>query len=103
MPNCGSCRHNAVAPSVPPQLFEIRHGYRTRWNELAFSVETDAGDWTLRVQDPGKRQTLYTARRGGARAAKAAAIEFAIFWVLGAASRVNPDRLANELTWQEYW
>ena len=102
MANCASCRHSA-APSTTPQLFQIRHGYRARWNELAFSVEDHSGDWTLRVQDPARSRTLYTAHRGGARAAQVAAIEFAIFWLLGAASRLNPDRLARELTWQEYW
>jgi hypothetical protein len=55
------------------------------------------------VQDPACSATLYTAHRGGARAAQIAALEFAIFFVLGAASRVSADRLNQELTWQEYW
>ena len=103
MANCGSCRPKSAPSSTPPELFQIRHGYHTRWNDLAFSVENNSGDWTLRVQDPARSATLYTAHRGGARAAQVAALEFAIFFVLGAASRVSPDRLATELTWQEYW
>ena len=103
MANCGTCRHNAVPSSTPPQLFQIRHGYRARWNDLSFSVEDNSGDWTLRVQDSARSATLYTAHRGGAHAAQVAALEFAIFFVLGAASLVRPDRLAKELTWQEYW
>jgi hypothetical protein len=102
MANCGSCRPKSV-PSPTPELFQIRHGYRTRWNDLAFSVENNCGDWTLRVQDPARSATLYTAHRGGVRAAQVAALEFAIFFVLGAASRVSPDRLNQELAWQEYW
>lgn len=100
---CGSCRHNTVPPPKRAPLFQIRHGYRARWSDLAFSVETDSGDWTLRVHDPLRGETLYIAHRGAARAAQVAAAEFAIFRVLGPQSRVSPDRLANELNWQEYW
>ncbi|HEY1242038.1 MAG TPA: hypothetical protein VGF16_15855 [Bryobacteraceae bacterium] len=99
---CGSCQ-TAPRPQAPAPLFQIRRGYRTRWNDLAFSVESDSGDWTLCVQDPARRETLYTAHRGGARAAQVAAAEYAIFRVLGPESRISPDRLAKELTWQEYW
>ena len=84
------------------QLFQIRHGYRARWNDLAFSVETDSSDWTLRVQDARETETLYTAHRGAAHAAQVAAADFAIFRVLGPQSRLSPDRLANELNWQSY-
>jgi len=99
---CGSCRHNAARPQPPAPLFQIRRGFRARWSDLAFSVETDSGDWILRVQDFAKQQTLYTAHRGGAHAAQIAAAEFAIFLVLGAQSRMSPERLANELNWQSY-
>jgi hypothetical protein len=86
----------------PASLFQIRRGYRTRWNNLAFTVETDSGDWTSCVQDPGRRETLYTARRAGAHAAQVAAAEFAIFQVLGPSSPVYAERLVKELDWQEY-
>lgn len=99
---CGTCRHNAARPEAPAPLFQIRQGYRAGWSELTFSVEADSGDWTLRVQNAGRTQTLYTAHRGAARAAMVAAVEFAIFLVLGPQSRVSPDRLATELTWQSY-
>ena len=98
---CGSCRHNTARPQTPAPLFQIRRGYRARWSNLAFSVETGSGDWTLRVQDAAN-ETLYTAHRGGSRAAQVAAAEFAIFRVLGPQSRVSPDRLAQELTWQSF-
>ena len=100
---CGSCTRQAIPSQSPATLFQIRHGYRARWNDLAFSVESTSGDWTLQVQDSGKRETLYTAHRGEAHAAQVAAADFAIFRVLGPASRVSPDRLAEELKWQEYW
>jgi len=103
MGTCGSCRHNAVPAREPALLFQIRRGYRARWSHLAFSVETESGDWTLRVQDSARKETLYTALRGGARAAQLAAAEFAIFRVLGAESRVSPEGLVRELKWQEYW
>ena len=102
MANCGQCRHNAAPSRVPAPLFQIRHGYRARWNGLAFSIETDSGDWTLRVQDSTKGDTLYVAHRGAAAAAQVAAADFAIIRVLGPQSRVNPERLVKELTWQEY-
>jgi hypothetical protein len=99
---CGTCRHNAARPQAPAPLFQIRQGYRALWSELTFSVESDSGDWTLRVQNAGRSQTLYTAHRGAARAAMVAAVEFAIFTVLGPQSRLKPDRLATELNWQSY-
>lgn len=102
MSACASCRHSSIPQRTPnTPLLQIRRGYRTRWNNLAFSVESDSSQWTLRVQDSS--QTLYTAQRGGARAAQVAAAEFAIFRVLGPASPLRPDRLAQELKWQEYW
>jgi hypothetical protein len=101
--SCGTCTRSAVPAPPPATLFQIRRGLRARWSDLAFSIESDSGDWTLRVQDPAHRETLYTAHRGGARAAQVAAAEFAIFRVLGPQSRVTPDRLAQELVWQEYW
>jgi sulfur transfer protein SufE len=70
---------------------------------MAFAVETDSDQWTLRVRDVVGSETLYTAHRSGARAAQIAAAEFAIFRELGLDSRVTPDRLAGELKWQEYW
>jgi len=99
---CSTCRHNAARPQAPAPLFQIRQGYSARWSELTFSVESDSGDWTLRVQNAGRTKTLYTAHRGAARAAMVAAVEFAIFLVLGPQSRTNPDRLAAELNWQSY-
>ena len=105
MSACASCRHSATplppaARSAP--LFQIRQGYRARWNELVCVVEADSGQWTLRVQDAGDR-TLYAARRGGRNAAQAAAAEFAIFRVMGPATRLSPERLAGEWKWQQYW
>ena len=103
MASCGSCQHRAIPAPEPAPLFQIRRGYRARWNNLALSLETGSGDWVLRVQDATRRETLYTAHRGGVRAAQQAAAEFAIFRVLGPASPLSPDRLAEELPWQEYW
>ena len=103
MPRCLGCSASTAAATLAVPLLQIRRGYRAQWNDLAFSVETDSSDWRLHVQDPAKNETLYTAYRGGMRAAKIAAAEFAIFEVLGPESRVSPDRLAGELKWQEYW
>ena len=104
MSSCIACRHQSVPQPKPvSQLLQIRRGYRTRWNGLSFSVENGSGEWTLRVQDSGGNRTLYLAHRGGAKAAQEAAAEFGIFRVLGPGSPVRPDRLAQELNWQEYW
>ena len=103
MSHCASCRHNAVPSSEPASLVRIREGYRTRWNNLVFTAETDSFQWTLRVQDSLETETFYLAHRGGLRAAQIAAAEYAIFRVLGTESRISPDRLAQELTWQPYW
>jgi len=103
---CVSCRHNTLPQRekvAPAPLFQIRKGYRARWNDLAFSVESDSDQWTLRVEDSGHTRTLYLAHRGGASAAQVAAAEFAIFRALGPASSISPARLARELKWQEYW
>jgi hypothetical protein len=98
-----SCGNNAIPPRAATPLLQIRRGYRTQWNNLSFSVEAGSNQWTLRVQDAARRETLYAAYRGGARAAQVAAAEFAIFRVLGHESQVSPDCLANELKWQEFW
>lgn len=99
---CGSCEKTVRQPA-PMELFQIRQGFRAQWHDLALSIETTTGDWTLRVQDSGANRTLYTAHRGGARAAQRAAAEFAIFRELGPESRVSPDRLVSQLSWQAYW
>jgi len=100
---CGGCQTRTAPSKSPVPLFQIRRGYRAQWNDLAFSVETESGDWTLRVQNTAKRETLYTAHRGQARAAQIAAAEYAIFRALGPASTMTPERLATQLSWQEYW
>lgn len=100
---CGSCQHRIAPPRPATPLLQIRHGYRAQWNSLAFSVEADSDQWTLRVRDAARSDTLYTAHRGGVGAAQAAAAEFAVFQVLGRESRLSPDSLARELKWQEYW
>ena len=85
---CGGCR-----PKPPETLFHIRQGYRARWQDLLFSVEEDASQWTLRVHDSSHSAALYTAHRGGAEAARLAAADFASFRGNG-----NP-----ELSWRPYW
>jgi hypothetical protein len=88
---------------APATLIHIRQGYRSCWNNLTFSVESDSSQWTLQVEDARHSRTLYRASRPGIRAAQVAAAEFAIFQVLGAASPLQPAQLAAELTWQPYW
>jgi hypothetical protein len=100
MGTCGASHR--TAPAAASTLFQIRRGYRAEWNGLALSVETDCGDWTLRVQDCSKLETLYTARRAKALAAQLVAAEFAAFRT-GCGTQVSPDRLVRELRWQEYW
>ena len=99
---CGNCRHNTFPAKTPAPLLQIRHGYRTRWNDLAITVESDSDGWSLRIQDAGQKD-LYTARRMGSQAAQVAGAEYAIFRTLGPASPLTADRLAKELTWQAYW
>jgi hypothetical protein len=48
MATCQICRSNTVLLASHATLFQIRHGYRAWWNELAFTVESASGDWTLR-------------------------------------------------------
>ena len=100
---CGTCQHNAVPTRTPAPLLQIKSGLRARWDTIDFSVEADSGQWTLQVKNSASSEILYTAHRGGARAAQSAAVEFAIFRVLGSDSRVRPEQLAKELTWQAYW
>ena len=84
---CGTCRHIPPSPAV---LFSIREGFRAKWHDLTFSVESDGSQWTLQVQGSGN--TLYTAHRSGARAARLAAADFASF-----------QGAESELNWQSYW
>lgn len=99
---CGNCRHNTFPPKTPAPLFQIRSGYRARWNDLAFTVETDSNGWALHIQDAAQNN-LYTAHRMGPQAAQTAAAEYAIFRTLGPASPLTADRLVKELSWQAYW
>lgn len=103
MGTCGNCRSGAAAWRGPEPLFEIRRSFRARWNRLGFSVSVDSGRWTLVVEDAETRNTLHTGLRAGARAAQVAAAEFGIFWVLGPECRMIPERLVQELHWQEVW
>ena len=99
---CSQCR-TVPAPPPPTPLFQIRHGFRAAWNGLAFSVEADSGQWTVRVRQTPGSNTLYTAYRGGPRAAQLAAAEFAVMGMPGTDNRRSPDCLARQLHWQEYW
>jgi hypothetical protein len=94
---CGTCQHNAAAPVPQAQLFQIKRGYRARWNAIDFSVEAESDQWTLRIENSINSETLYTAHRGGAREAQSAAADFASFR-LACDSRSSP-----ELRWQAYW
>src|SRR6185369_9272046 len=60
---CGSCQQKAVSSRTPAPLFQIKRGFRARWNAIDFSVEADSGQWTLRVENSINRETLYTAHR----------------------------------------
>ncbi len=100
---CGSCQHVQPLSPRPVQLFQIRHGYRAQWHDMSFTVEEYSGDWTLRIQDAAGTRTLYTAHRIAARAAQAAAAEFATLELLCADSNVSPERFAAQLKWEEYW
>ena len=100
---CGSCQnHNAVSTPAPAPLLQIKRGYRARWNAIEFQVEADSGQWTLRVKNSTSSEILYTAHRGGSRAAQSAAADFAVFRI-GCDSRTSSEQLAKSLTWQEYW
>jgi hypothetical protein len=69
---------------------------------LCFSVECGPQEWTARV-DHSSGKNLYKAHRSSAAAARLAAMEFAIFLVLGAASTETPQKLSQQVTWAEYW
>ncbi len=84
------------------ELCQIRRGYRAKWRDLGFSVESDSGRWTLHVSDAASHP-LYEAQRSSAAAAKVAAAEFAVFHTLAMAPSEIPEKLARDLNWQEYW
>ncbi|HKE24516.1 MAG TPA: hypothetical protein VKB88_19270 [Bryobacteraceae bacterium] len=42
MSRCANCGAQASSSPEPAALFHIREGYRTRWNNLTFSVESDS-------------------------------------------------------------
>ena len=89
-------------PSSAAPLCQIRQGFRARWQDLCFSVESDSQQWTAQVEH-SSGTNLYTAHRSSATAARLAAVEFAIFTVLGAASRETPQRLLQQMKWAAYW
>jgi hypothetical protein len=81
-------------------LIQIRSVFRAEWESLAFSVESGSDEWTLRVEESTTHRVLYTARRAAAAAAKVAAAEYGISLVQGFASRITPQNLARDLSWQ---
>jgi len=102
MPFCGSCQQKTVRSHTPTPLFQIKRGYRARWNAIDFSVESESDQWTVRVENSVSKETLYLAHRGGARAAQSAALDFASFRLLRD-GHTSPAQLAKELKWQPYW
>jgi hypothetical protein len=103
MSPCGSSPSRALLPpaeSAP--LIQIREEYRTHWHDLTFSVEKGSSQCTVRVQDSGQNGTLYMAYRSGLRAARLAAAEFAISRSLGIESRISPESLDKQLSWEPY-
>ena len=103
MPGCGNCQRRSIPVQAPAPLFQIQQSYGTRWNGLALSVQTDFSQWMFNVRDEARNQTIYTAYRGSASAAKLAAAEFAILKVFGFESPMNPGSLAQSLQWQPRW
>ena len=94
---CGSCQQRTVSSPSPARLFQIKRGYRARWNAIDFSIESESDQWTLRVENPISKEMLYTAHRGGQRAAQSAALDFASFRLAGG------DQSSPELKWQAHW
>ena len=101
-PGCHSgCRRAVPGARERVELFQIRQGFRARWRDLRFTVESDSGQWALRVHDANK--CVYQAQRSNLKAAQAAAIEFATLHASFEAGGENPNRLASVLAWTEYW
>ncbi|HUI80290.1 MAG TPA: hypothetical protein VLY24_20335 [Bryobacteraceae bacterium] len=98
-------RHGAAAlpRAAAPALIQIKRGYRARWQDLDLSIEMDSEQWTARVQNTARTETMHTAHRGTATAARLAAAEFAIFRLSSPAAGQTPERLAKSLEWHEYW
>jgi hypothetical protein len=94
---CGSCHHNAMPTPPAAPLFQIKRGFRARWDVIDFKVESESDQWTLRVEDSISKETLYTAHRGGSGAAKSGALDFASFRL------VCEGHVRPELQWQAYW
>lgn len=103
MPGCGNCQRGALPVQAQAPLFQIQQSFGDRWNGLALSVQMDFGQWMCNVRDEASNQTIYTAYRGGANAAKLAAAEFAILKVLGFESAMSPGSLAQSLQWRPRW
>ena len=84
-------------------LVEIRKRFGASHNGLALSVDSAGGQWTASVVDPAAGKILYTARRGEAGSAKAAAVDFALAWKSALATEGLAERVANQLHWTESW
>ncbi len=84
-------------------LFQIRQGFRARWNDLLFSVERESDEWSFQVQDSATGRSRYSGHRSSLKAAQAAAAEFAWFQGTFFAEGQNPEKLAQRLEWKGYW
>ena len=87
------------APRAPAPLFQIKSGFRARWNAIDFSVEADSDQWTLLLKIPSTAKCC-TRRIGAGRGRHSRQpLDFASF-------RLACDshcRAAKELKWQAYW
>ena len=89
------------AGALAAPLVHIRQEYRACWQDLSLAVESGFGQWTARVQQSG--HSLYTVQRSNAAAAQMAAMEFALFRTRGSGLGENPEQLAREIEWIQYW
>ncbi len=93
-----ACMQPLTTPPEP--LIQIRRGYAAQYRDLRLSAEVDSDGWDARVNKNG--ESLYSVRRCSLAAAKVAVAEFALI-AGGAAGRHEPDTLARDLIWREYW
>jgi hypothetical protein len=91
-----------AGPLAAVPLVQLCRRYCAEWQGVGFSIHNDSDGWIVEVRDAVKGEMLYVGRRVGANAARAAAVEFAIFYVSGGIS-IPPERLAAELRWTERW
>jgi hypothetical protein len=81
----------------------IGKGFWLDYEHLRMTVEPHESHWQTFVFDRKASLVLYRAERNTMHGAKVAAMEFALFHLLGPTHGKDPEEIAERLGWRRFW